>query len=125
MRSAAFYLLLTAAAVAVEPADSPEFFEKRIRPVLAETCYKCHSATSEKLKGGLMLDTREAMLKGGDTGPAVAPGNLDKSLLIEAIRWQNKDMQMPPKKALSAGQIADFEAWVKGGAVWPPEAGPK
>src|SRR3954465_12298582 len=105
--------LLTAAAVAAEPADSPEFFEKHIRPVLSETCYKCHSSTSEKLKGGLMLDSREAMLKGGDTGPSVAPGNLDKSLLIEAIRWQNKDLQMPPKKALSAEQVADFEAWVK------------
>ena len=118
-------LLWATCAVAAETADSPEFFEKHIRPVLSEQCFKCHSATSEKLKGGLMLDTREAILKGGDTGPAVAPGDLDKSLLIEAIRWQNKDLQMPPKKALSAEQVADLEAWVKAGAVWPQETGSK
>jgi hypothetical protein len=110
---------------AAEPAESAEFFERRIRPVLSEQCYKCHSSTSEKLKGGLMLDSREAAVKGGDTGPAIAPGDLDKSLLVEAIRWQNKDMQMPPKKALAAEQIADIEAWIKAGAVWPQEAGAK
>ena len=72
---------------AAEPAESVEFFEKRIRPVLSEQCYKCHSSTSEKLKGGLMLDSREALLKGGDTGPAITPGDPEKSLLIEAVRW--------------------------------------
>ncbi len=110
---------------ATEPANSAEFFEKHIRPVLSDACYKCHSSTSEKLKGGLMLDSREAALKGGDTGPAIAPGDLDKSLLIEAIRWQNKDLQMPPKKALAAEQIADIESWIKAGAVWPQDAGGK
>ncbi len=111
--------------VAAEPAESVEFFEKRIRPVLSEQCYKCHSSTSEKLKGGLMLDSREALLKGGDTGPAITPGDPDKSLLIEAVRWKNTDMQMPPKKSLAPAQIADFEAWVKAGALWPQEAGAK
>ena len=109
-------------AFADEPPASPEFFEKNIRPVLSEQCYKCHSSTATKLKGGLMLDSREAMLKGGDTGPAVAPGDLDKSLLIEAIRWHNTDMQMPPKKALAPEQVANLEAWVKAGAPWPQEA---
>ena len=108
-----------------EPPDSREFFEKRIRPVLSDQCFKCHSSTAEKLKGGLMLDTREAMLKGGDTGPAVAPGDLEKSLLIDAIRWKDKDMQMPPKKPLPAEDVAFIEAWIKAGAVWPADAGPK
>jgi hypothetical protein len=116
--------LLAAASVAAEfTPEQTDFFEKRIRPVLSEQCYKCHSSTSEKLKGGLMLDSREALLKGGDTGPAVEPGDLDKSLLIEAIRWHNKDLQMPPKKALGSEQIADFETWVKSGAAWPKETG--
>ena len=63
-----------------------DLFEKKIRPVLVETCFKCHSSTSEKLKGGLLLDSRDGMLTGGDTGPAIIPGNPSKSLLIKAIR---------------------------------------
>jgi len=79
-------------------ADEPvDFFEKKIRPVLAERCYKCHSASSEKLKGGLLLDTREGALKGGESGrPSVVPGDAEASLLIEAIRYGNEDLQMPP-----------------------------
>src|SRR6266480_2042603 len=100
-----------------------EFFEKKIRPVLVEHCYKCHSASSEKLKGELFLDTKEGMLKGGESGkPAVVPGDADKSRLIEAIRYGNEDLQMPPKKAggkLSDEQIADFVAWVNLGAPDP------
>jgi hypothetical protein len=118
-------LLACGISAAAEPAESAEFFEKRIRPVLSEQCYKCHSSTSEKLKGGLMLDSREAVLKGGDTGPAITSGDPEKSLLVEAIRWKNSDMQMPPKKALAPQQIADIEAWVKAGAPWPQEAGAK
>jgi hypothetical protein len=64
-----------------------EFFEKKIRPVLAQSCYKCHATTSQKVKAGLLLDSREGMLKGGETGPAVVPGKAEKSLLIEAVRW--------------------------------------
>jgi len=105
--------------------DGIEFFEKRIRPVLADHCYKCHSAESEKVKGGLLLDTRDALLKGGDTGPAITPGDPEKSLLIKAVRYTDKDLQMPPKdKKLSDEQIADFEAWVKIGAPDPREAKP-
>jgi hypothetical protein len=118
-------MALAAHLSAAEPPESPEFFEKQVRPILVEQCYKCHSTTSEKLKGGLMLDSREAMLKGGDNGPALAPGNLDKSLIIEAVRWQNTDMQMPPKKALPPEQVAALEAWVKAGATWPREAAVK
>ena len=100
-------------------ADSTEFFEKRIRPLLVEKCFKCHSAQSEKLKGGLRLDSREAMLKGGDTGPAVAPGDPARSLLMKAVRYEHTELQMPPKAKLPAGEISDLAEWVKSGAPWP------
>src|SRR5436190_1213656 len=100
-----------------------DFFEKRIRPVLVERCYKCHSASAEKVKGEFVLDSREGMLKGGESGkPAVVAGDAEKSRLIEAIRYANDDLQMPPKKAggkLSDEQIADFIAWVNLGAPDP------
>jgi hypothetical protein len=97
-----------------------DFFENRIRPIFANHCYKCHSQQAEKVKGGFLLDTREALLKGGDTGPAIVPGDSDKSLLIQAVRYTNPDLQMPPKgEKLSAAQIADLVAWVKMGAPDP------
>src|SRR4051812_12115527 len=76
--------------------DGIEFFEKRIRPVLVEHCYECHSAEAKKLKGNLRLDSREDILRGGETGPAIIPGKPDKSLLITAIKYTDKDLQMPP-----------------------------
>src|SRR5437016_3062986 len=117
-------LLRFAGALAEEPKpEQIDFFEKRIRPVLVERCFKCHSAAAEKVKGDLLLDSREGMLKGGESGkPAVVAGDADKSRLIEAIRYGNDDVQMPPKKAggkLSEGQIADFVAWVNLGAPDP------
>ena len=99
-----------------------EFFERKIRPVLVNECYQCHSAKSDKLKGGLLLDSKAATRKGGDTGPAIVPRNLKESLLIEAVRWHNDDLQMPPKKKLSAQVIADFERWVMMGAPDPRSA---
>ncbi|MDG2213380.1 MAG: hypothetical protein P8M70_06110, partial [Verrucomicrobiota bacterium] len=88
---------------AAEPtAEGLAFFEKKIRPVLVEHCYKCHSASSEKVKGGLLLDTREGIRKGGESGHAVVPKNLDESLLIEAIRYRDEDLEMPPKDKLPA-----------------------
>ncbi len=112
--------LARVAAQAANDAAGVEFFEKKIRPVLVESCYKCHSAAENKSKGSLFLDTREATLKGGDTGPAIVPGDVEKSLLIKAIRYADADFQMPPKnKKLSADKIADFEAWVKMGAPDP------
>ena len=83
------------------------------------SCYKCHSASSEKIKGGLLLDTREGIRKGGDTGAAVVPGNLEESVLIQAIRFQDDDLQMPPKQKLPDEVIADFERWVAMGAPDP------
>ncbi len=105
-------------------ADELAFFEKKIRPVLAERCYKCHAADSEKIRGGLLLDTREGIRKGGDTGPAVVAGDVSHSLIIEALNYANKDMQMPPEKSggkLSDTVIADFTAWIKMGAPDPRE----
>jgi mono/diheme cytochrome c family protein len=97
-----------------------EFFETRVRPVLADRCYKCHSTQAEKVRGGLLLDSREALLKGGDSGPALITGNPDQSLIIKAIRYTDADLQMPPKgEKLSDQQIADLETWVKMGAPDP------
>src|SRR5438132_8195431 len=77
-------------------ASDLQFFEGKIRPIFSDNCYKCHSAGAEKIKGGLLLDTRDGALKGGNTGPAVVPGNLEKSLLIKAVHYTDKDLQMPP-----------------------------
>src|SRR5688572_5111143 len=97
-----------------------EFFENKVRPVLANHCYKCHSQKAEKVKGGLTLDTREGLLAGGNSGAVIVPGNPDKSPLIEAIRYTNPDLQMPPKgEKLSEAQVADLVAWVKMGAPDP------
>src|SRR3954462_8494474 len=96
-----------------------EFFEKKIRPVLVDDCYECPSAPSEKLKGKLLLDSRDAARKGGETGPAVVPGDPDASLGVQALRYEN--FEMPPKGKLPAQAIADFEKWIKEGAVDPRE----
>jgi len=85
-----------------------DFFERKIRPVLVERCYECHSAKAKELQGKLLLDTREGVQKGGTIGPAVVPGQPDKSLLIEAIGYKNEDLKMPPEKPLSAEQVKDF-----------------
>jgi hypothetical protein len=95
------------------------FFEAKIRPLLIENCYKCHSASAEKIRGNLVLDTREGVRKGGDLGPAVVPGNLDESLLIQAVRYQDDDLKMPPKNRLSEEAVADLERWVAMGAPDP------
>ena len=107
---------------AVDAPITPEqlaFFETKVRPALVAHCYKCHSSSAEKIKGGLVLDTREGTRRGGDTGAAVVPGNLDESLLIQAIRYKDEDFQMPPKEALPQPVIADLERWVAMGAPDP------
>jgi hypothetical protein len=115
--------LLAVATHAAEPTKAQiEFFESKIRPVLANNCYKCHSTSSEKVKGGLLLDSREALLKGGDTGPVIVPGDPEKSLLIKAVRYTDPDIQMPPKSQLTPEQVADLAAWVKMGAPDPRAA---
>jgi hypothetical protein len=97
-----------------------EFFEKKIRPVLESSCYMCHSKSSRRLQGGLLLDSREGMLKGGNSGQAsIIPGDPDRSLLIQAIRYSDPKLQMPPGGQLSAEQVRDFEGWVRMGAPDP------
>ena len=106
------------------PPEQLAFFEQKIRPVLVEHCYSCHSAEAQqkgKLKGGLFLDTRAALLKGGDTGPAIAPNTPNQSILLTAIRWEDRDIEMPPKKKLPPEVIADFEKWLAMGAPDPRE----
>jgi hypothetical protein len=96
------------------------FFESKVRPVLVEHCYECHSAET-KQKGGLLLDSREALRKGGDNGPAIVPGDPEKSLLIRAVRHADRDLLMPPKNKLSDTEIAALTEWVKMGAPDPRE----
>src|SRR4051812_30338359 len=116
--------VVTSAARAAEPSLDPkalEFFETRIRPVLVEQCYKCHSAKSERLRGDLLVDTRAGLLKGGSSKkPSITPGEPEKSPLIHAIRGDDEDLVMPPKgNPLSKQQVADFVEWVKMGAPDP------
>ncbi len=103
-------------------AEQVMFFEKKIRPVLVQHCYKCHSADAKdagELKGGLLLDSRQGARAGGDTGPAVTPHKLDESLLIDSVRYSEDSYQMPPDGKLSASIITDFEKWVSMGAPDP------
>ena len=100
-------------------ARDTEFFEQKIRPVLVEKCYSCHSAKAQKLKGDLHLDTRDGARKGGESGAAIVPGDPDASLLIKAIRHSDPDLKMPPKEKLAPQVVADFETWVKRGAPDP------
>ncbi len=95
-----------------------EFFDSKVRPLLAARCFMCHSAESPKPKGGLRLDRREAALKGGNSGPAVVPGDVEKSLLVAAVRRADPDLAMPPKEALPAGEVEILARWVTEGAVW-------
>ena len=101
-----------------------EFFEKEIRPILVARCYECHGDTRGKPKGGLRLDSRQAILAGGDTGAAVdLAAKPAATLLIDAINYGDI-YQMPPKSKLPAGEIAKLTEWVKRGIPWPPEAEP-
>ena len=122
-RSLLFFLCcvvpLSQPAVAQEEFD---FFEARIRPVLATHCYECHSAAATEIKGGLRLDSRPAMHQGGDSGPAVVPGKPDESLLVAAIKHEL--LEMPPDKILPDQVITDFEHWIRQGAADPRDTPP-
>jgi len=120
----AFCLTLPADGVPVFSEQDIQFFERRIRPVLAESCYQCHSHQSEKLKGGLLLDSRKGVLQGGDSGSSIDLAQPEHSSLLDAIRYQNVDLQMPPKTKLKDEQIRDFETWVAKGLPWPDEPEP-
>jgi len=116
-RPVALTALLLDFASRAAAADKEAFFEARIRPVLHQQCFKCHGG--EKTSHGLRMDSREALLKGGESGPAIVSGEPDKSLLIQAIRQTHPDIKMPPKKKLPDTTVADFVAWVSDGADWP------
>ena len=95
-----------------------ELFERHVRPLLVEQCQSCHGG--KKQESGLRLDSREAMIRGGDNGPAIVPGKIDEGLLIEAVR-RSGSIQMPPEGKLTEPQIASLAAWIKVGAPWPKE----
>jgi hypothetical protein len=113
--------LLLLAGVSAEDKPTPTqvtFFEEKIRPVLASKCYKCHSERAQKVKGDLLLDSRAAILKGGEEGPSVTVGKPDESLLILALRHQD-GLEMPPKEKLPVAVVADFTKWIAEGAYFP------
>jgi cytochrome c553 len=109
-------LWFISAAAATPEATRPEFFETKIRPILATNCYACH--TNSQL-GGLRLDSREAIMKGGKSGPAVAPGDPDHSLLIQAVRQTSDKLKMPQGGKLKKDEVDALVEWVKAGAIWP------
>ncbi len=117
MLLAASLLVMSSHSACADERD--DFFEAKIRPVLVGTCFRCHGGT--KTSGELRIDSRETLLKGGESGPAIVPGKPEESLLIKAIQRQADVSAMPPEKdkALRADQVAAFVAWVKAGAVWP------
>jgi mono/diheme cytochrome c family protein len=123
-------VLLCATCAAAGGADEAgvQFFESRVRPLLAEHCYRCHSADAEEVKAGLRVDSREGLIAGGDGGPALVPGRPGQSRLIEAVRYASPELQMPPRRRLSDEQVADLVRWVELGAPWPgggrPSAAP-
>src|SRR5436190_21404807 len=109
---------LVCAAVSAAPVEQREFFESKIRPVLASVCYDCHGP--EKQKSGLRLDWREGLLKGGEHGPAIVPGDPEKSLLIQAIARTHPEIKMPKNAdALSAATVEAFRQWIRDGATDP------
>jgi mono/diheme cytochrome c family protein len=99
-------------------ATALEHFEKKVRPLLVNNCYTCHSANTNA-KGGLRVDDRNGLIQGGNRGAAVVPGDPEGSLLIQAVRYSDPNLEMPPKKQLSAEQVADLSKWIADGAAWP------
>ncbi len=120
----ALFLIVVAAGLWSDPvsgraAEGVEFFETKVRPVLVEHCHECHSHDAKKLKGGLRLDSRTGLLKGGDVGPAIVPGSPAASRLIRAVGYEDVDFQMPPKRRLPASVVEDLRKWIEMGAPWP------
>ncbi|HIL55027.1 MAG TPA: DUF1553 domain-containing protein [Verrucomicrobia bacterium] len=112
-------------AKAVEPTtEGIAFFEKSVRPLFAKHCYKCHSSSKGEDKGGLVLDSQAGWMDGGDSGPAVIPGKITESILIEAIEQKDPDFAMPPKYKLSSSEIENLKKWVSMGAPDPRDGTP-
>jgi len=112
-----FWLTLSAALLAVTGAargeDAKEQFARQVKPLLSRKCFECHSSKADELKGNLKLESLDDILKGGDSGPAIKPGDIADSLLLRAIRYQIEDKQMPPSGKLEDEEIELVEAWVK------------
>ncbi len=108
----------TISADEIDPKDAA-FFEAKVRPILVDHCEKCHASNAEKVRGNLLLDSKAGWEKGGDNGPAIVPGNPDESLLIQAVRYDDPALQMPPKGKLKDADIAALTDWVKRGAPDP------
>ena len=121
LATAAFLVAQASKPQAITP-DQLQFFESTIRPILVDQCYGCHSAQSGRARGGYLVDTRDGARKGGGSGPGIVPGKPDDSLLIQAVRYHDEDLQMPPKGKLSEDQIKALERWVAMGAPDPREA---
>ncbi len=115
-----FWLMgATSALKAAQAPNSAEFFEMRIRPLLVEKCFACH--TQSRL-GGLRIDSHEALLKGGSSGPAIVPGNPEQSLLIQAVSRTHERFKMPPQEKLKEAEVAALIEWIRAGASWPESA---
>ena len=110
------FLLTLSAGLAEQRTD---FFEKKIRPVLSMSCYECHSAKSKSLKAGLLLDRKAGWVRGGKNGAVIHPGKPDESILMNALKYDNHELQMPPSGKLSETVLADFEKWISMGAPDP------
>lgn len=117
MRIILVVVLCTAHAALAAADERLDFFERKIRPVLVEHCYACHAEEGTDIEGGLRLDSRDAMRRGGDSGPAVKPGDLEESLLLSAIKYES--FEMPPDRKLPDDIIADFQRWIELGAADP------
>jgi mono/diheme cytochrome c family protein len=115
--------LASSAAPAPTDAEKAQFFKEHVKPLLDANCIKCHGG--DKTKGGLKLTSRQSIVKGGDTGPAISTDQPDKSLLLKAISYADPDLQMPPKKRLNAEQVAVLTKWVQMGAPWSGSAAPE
>lgn len=112
-------LAMSSDTLAAENREGVVFFEKHIRPLLANKCFECHSEAAGEQQGGLLLDRKTAWIKGGDTGKAVVPGDPDESLLIQAVRYEDDNLQMPPEQKLTETEIRLLEQWVSLGAPGP------
>lgn len=113
----------TAGLWSAEPdAEGNKLFQESVRPLLVDHCYRCHSAQAEQVEADLYVDSREGLLRGGDQGPAIEPGNPAGSLLLQAVLYEIEDLKMPPDKRLEDRQIADLRKWIKLGAPYPVPA---
>ncbi len=117
------WLLLASGILAAAPPETAregqDFFERHIRPVLAEHCYACHSSQAEEIQAGLVLDTRIGWQRGGESGPAITPGEPEQSRLLQAIRYDADSVAMPPDEKLADEVVNHFEQWIRMGAPDP------